>query len=82
MDHINAYYAYREKARRYQLKNAINYIEQKQHPTKEQLYGYLHPISKIIQVRRTRHAEYCRKSKGELMLSYEPFYTDVQELAD
>ena len=27
-----------------------------QHPTKHQLYGHLPPITKIIQVRRTRHA--------------------------
>ena len=28
----------------------------RQHPTKQQLYGRLPPITKIIQVRRTRHA--------------------------
>ena len=39
----------------------------KQHPTREQLYGYLPPISQTIQVRRTRHAGHCWRSKGELI---------------
>ena len=33
----------------------------RQHPTRHQLYGHLPPITKTIQVRRTRHARhYCR----------------------
>ena len=39
----------------------------KQHPTKQLLYGYLPPISKTIQVRRTRHARHCWRSKAELI---------------
>ena len=39
----------------------------KQHPTKQQLYGHLPPITKSIQVRRTRHARHCRRSKDELI---------------
>ena len=39
----------------------------KQHPTKQQLYGHLPPISKIIQVRRTRHAGHCLSSKDQLI---------------
>ena len=31
----------------------------KRHPTKQQLYGHLPPITKTIQVRRTRHAGHC-----------------------
>ena len=31
----------------------------RQHSTKQQLYGHLPPITKTIQVRRTRHAGYC-----------------------
>ena len=31
----------------------------RQHPTRHQLYGHLSPITKTIQVRRTRHAGYC-----------------------
>ena len=30
-----------------------------QHPTRHQLYGHLPPITKTIQVRRTRHAGHC-----------------------
>ena len=38
-----------------------------QHPTRHQLYGHLPPITKTIQVRRTRHAGHCWKSKDELI---------------
>ena len=34
----------------------------RQHSTKQQLYGYLPPITKTIQVRRTRHAGHCWRS--------------------
>ena len=30
-----------------------------QHPTKQQLYGHLPPITKTIQLKRTRHAGHC-----------------------
>ena len=39
----------------------------KQHPTKKQLYGHLPPISKTIQIRRTRHKDHCWRSKEKLM---------------
>ena len=38
-----------------------------QHPTRHQLYGHLPPITKTIQVRRTRHAGHCWISKDELI---------------
>ena len=38
-----------------------------QHPTKHQLYGYLPPITKTIQVRRTRHAGHCWRRRDELI---------------
>ena len=38
-----------------------------QHPTRHQLYGHLPPIMKTIQVRRTRHARHCWRSKDELI---------------
>ena len=38
-----------------------------QHPTRHQLYGHLSPITKTIQVRRTRHAGHCWKSRDELI---------------
>ena len=37
----------------------------RQHPTKHQLYGHLPPITKTIQVRRTRHAWHCWRSRDE-----------------
>ena len=39
----------------------------RQHPTKHQLYGHLPPITKTIQVRRTRHAGHCWRSRDELI---------------
>ena len=39
----------------------------RQHFTKQQLYGHLPPIMKTIQIRRTRHVEYCWRSKDELI---------------
>ena len=39
----------------------------RQHPTRHQLYGHLPPISKTFQVRRTRHAGHCWRSKDELI---------------
>ena len=39
----------------------------RQHPTRHQLYGHLPPIMKTIQVRRTRHAGHCWRSKDELV---------------
>ena len=38
-----------------------------QHLTKQQLYGHLPPITKTIQVRRTRHAGRCWRSRDELI---------------
>ena len=48
-----------------------------QHPTRHQLYGHLPPITKTIQVRRTRHAGHCWRSKDELIsdvLLWTPIY--------
>ena len=39
----------------------------RQHPTRHQLYGHLAPITKTIQVRRTRHAGHSWRSKDELI---------------
>ena len=36
-----------------------------QHPTRHQLYGHLPPITKTIQVRRTRHAGHYWRSRNE-----------------
>ena len=66
-----------------------------QHPTRHQLYGHLPPITKTIQVRRTRHAGHCWRSKDELVsdvLLWTPAYgqskagrparTYIQQLCD
>ena len=39
----------------------------RQHPTKQQLFGHLPPITKTIQVRRNRHAGHCWRSRDELI---------------
>ena len=39
----------------------------RQHPTRHQLSGHLPPITKTIQVGRTRHAGHCRRSRNELI---------------
>ena len=39
----------------------------RQHPTRHQLYGHLPPITKTIQVKRTKHAGHCWRSKDELI---------------
>ena len=49
----------------------------RQHPTRHQQYGHLPSITKTIQVRRTRHAGYCWRSKDELIsdvLQWTPTY--------
>ena len=46
----------------------------RQHPTRHQPYGHLPPITKTIQVRRTRHAAHCgrKKTNSSMMYSYGP----------
>ena len=39
-----------------------------QHPTRHQVYGHLPPITKTIQVRRTRHAGHCWRSISDVLL--------------
>ena len=39
----------------------------RQHPKRHQLYGHLPPIMKHIQIRRTRHAGKCWRSRDELI---------------
>ena len=55
------------------------------HPTKHQLYGHLPPIKKTIQVRRTRHAGHCWRSRDELILNvllWTPTHKAEQEQDD
>ena len=66
-----------------------------QHPIRHQLYGHLPPITKTIQVRWTRHAGHCWRSKDELIsdvllwtLTYgrvkagRPAWTYIQQLCE
>ena len=46
---------------------AILNKSRRQHPTKHQLYGHLPPIKKTIQVRQTRHAGHCWRSRDKLI---------------
>ena len=49
----------------------------RQHPTRHQLYGHLPRSAKTIQVRQTRHARHCWRSKDELIsdvLRWTPAY--------
>ena len=39
----------------------------RQHPTKQQLYGHLPPITKIIKIRQTRYAGHCWRSRDEFI---------------
>ena len=48
-----------------------------QHPTKQQMYGHLSHIPKTFQVRRTRYARHCWRSRDELIsdvLLWTPFH--------
>ena len=58
-----------EEARRQLHKNAASNSEQvlAATPPRHQLYGQLPPITKTIQVRRTKHAGHCWRSKEELI---------------
>ena len=50
----------------------------RQHPTRHQLYAHLPPITKTIQVRRTRYAGHCWRSKDVLIsdvLLWTPTYS-------
>ena len=53
----------------------------RQHLTRHQLYGHLPHITKTIQVRRTRHAGHCWRSKDELVsdvLLWTPTYDQAK----
>ena len=49
------------------MQRAILNKSWRQHPTRHQLYGHLPSITKTIQVRRTRHARHCWRSRDELI---------------
>ena len=52
-----------------------------QHPTRHQLYSHMPPITKTIQVRWTRHAGHCWRSRDELIrdvLLWTPTYSQAK----
>ena len=51
----------------------------RQHPTMHQVYGHLPPITKTIQVRQTRHAGHCWRSRGELISDVLPWIPHIAE---
>ena len=61
-----------------------------QHSTRHQLYGHLPPITKTIQVRWTRHAGHCWRSRDELLWTPtygqakagRPAWTYIQQLCE
>ena len=71
MHQIDATKTHSEKARWKLQKNTTRYFDKslKQNPTKQQLYGHLPPISQTTQVKLTKHAENCWRSKDELMIN-------------
>ena len=56
-----------EEDRQQLNKNAASSKSWGQQPTKHQLYGHLPPITKIIKVRRTRHAGHWWRSRDKLI---------------
>ena len=81
MNHVDNKKMHREKASREQHKTAASYFAQileATASTKQQLYGYLPPISKTIQVRQTWPAEHCWRRK----VFYRPQHVDVPVLTD
>ena len=66
---------------RYVMLPAILNKSWRQHPTRHQLYGHLPPVKKTIQVRRTRHAGHCWRSRDELIsdvLQWTPAYSQAK----
>ena len=59
------------------LRTILN-MSWRQHLTKQQLYGHLPPITKTIQILRTRHVGNCWRSRDELIndvLLWTPSYS-------
>ena len=67
MHHLNADKVLREKpdGNWTRMLQAIINVSWNQQPTKQLLYSNLPPISKTIQIRRTRHGGHCWRSKNE-----------------
>ena len=60
-------YSWRQDGNYTRMLLAILNKSWRKHPTRHQLYGHLPPIMKTIQVKWTRHAGHCRRSRDELI---------------
>ena len=82
INHMEACKAHWEKSRRNctRMLRVILKKSLKQHPTKPQLYGHLPPISKTIQIRRTRYVGRCWGSNNEIFHMYVQVLDKQQEL--
>ena len=49
------------------IQRAILNMSGRQHPTKQQVYGHLPPITKTIKIKQTRHVGHCWRSRDELI---------------
>ena len=83
MHYLDANQTAGEEDRRQLHKNVASNIEQvlAHHPTRHRLYSHLPPITKTLQVRRTRHAGHCWRSRDELIsdvLLWTPTYGRVK----
>ena len=69
MHHLDSDKAYQEKpdSNCTRMLQAISNKSWKQHLTKQQVYSHLPSILKTIQIRQTRHAGQCWRSKDELI---------------
>ena len=79
MHYLDANKTAGEKVRQQLHKKAASNIEQvlEATPHKTPIYGHLPPITKTIQVRRTRHAGHCWRNRDELIsdvLQWTPTY--------
>ena len=54
----------------------------KQRLTNQKLYSHLPPISKTIEIKRTRYVGHCWRSKTEVTISDGPFHMNVPVLAN
>ena len=53
----------------------------RQHPTRHQLYGHLPPITKTIQVRRTRHEGHSWRSRDDQLEHTFSSYVRIRDVA-
>ena len=63
----------------YTMLQAILNKSWRQHPTRHQLYSHLPPIMRTIQVRRSRHAGHCWRSRDKLISGVLPHMAEQKQ---